>query len=87
MTPTQQGVLAKVRCQASGLLSVARQHVAQQLQTVMSSDGIRLLEILEGHLCSKSRVCVHFNPTTLVPDYGSQARAEILNAWLQDPYV
>lgn len=53
----------------------------------MSSDGIRLLEILEGHLCSKSRVCVHFNPTTLVPVYGSQVRAEILNAWLQDPYI
>ncbi len=50
MTPTQQGVLAKVRRQASGLLSVARQHVAQRLQTVMSSDGMRLLKILEGHL-------------------------------------
>lgn len=48
---------------------------------------MRLLKILEGHLCSKSRVCVHFNPTTLVPVYGSQARAEILNAWLQDPYI
>ena len=66
---------------------MARQRIAQRLQTMITGDGKTLLGILEHHVCNQSRVCIHIIPATLVPVCGSGVLADIIIAWLQYSYI